>query len=434
VHKIVFCIYILFFTVTESFAQTIYDFDTLSNALLNTSPKLKQNEIEVMIAEENVNIANAGYYPELKLAANIENSKKFESLYTPSYIGDDSLTQSSGRYFSASLYFSYDIYHFRATQYSITAAKENMNVLSAAKCLEEKESLISLLENYSKIRIQNYKIYEYEKIQKLYMELYNLTNRLYESGRIAKTNSMEYAKELADVVTMIAGVKEEKTSYLSHIVYLSGINIQESDILEPLGATYYDDIAFEKSITAKRIMSAIAQKQAELNLKKTNYLPVISFYARYDFYGSSIDGYSAALNDFEKNGYRFGISFSMPLFDGFKNEAEVNIKKLELMRSRLEYEDAKKAYEREQFMINSQIKLSQDRLQSIWQSANSSKELVEAEASLYEAGELDRITLLRNMIEQIRIDISQYEASELLSMNIKKREIINKKESQCAAR
>jgi outer membrane protein TolC len=427
-------LYALFFMATQSFPQTVYSFDILADALIST-PKLKQNEIEVMIAKESINAANAGYYPALKFTTNIEHSKKFESLYTPSYIGDDSLTQSNGKYISASLYFSYDIYRFGAASYSVSAAEENTNALIAAKCLKEKESLLSLLENYSKVRIQNYQLQEYEKIEKLYIELYVLIKRLYESGEIAKTNIMEYSKELADVTTVIAGIKEEKTRYLSNIAYLSGMDIKEDDILEPIGksAADYENIPFGKSVTAKRIMAAMAQKQAELNLKKTNYLPAISFYARYDFYGSSVEGYNAALNNFEKNGYRFGISFSMPLFDGFRNDADVNIKKLELVQSRLEYEDAKKAYEKEQFMIDLQIKLTQNRLQSIWQSADSSKELVQAEMSLYEAGESDKITLLNSMINRIKIDLLQNEASELLSMNIKKREIINKKEVLCAA-
>lgn len=418
----------------QSLSQTVYSFDTLSNAML-VSPKLKQSEIDIAIARENINIANAGYYPTLRLVSNIERSKKFESLYTPSYVGDDSLTQSNGRYLSASLYLSYDIYRFKATDYQTAAAKENMYALNAAKCLMEKESLISLLENYSKLRIQNYRLREYEKIEKLYTELYTLTKRLYESGITAKTDIMEYAKELADTIAMNAVIKEERAGYISNIAYLSGINIQEDDILEAVGITDYDnDIPFEKSVTAKRLTALTAQKQAELSLKKTNYLPAVSFYARYDFYGSSIDGYDKALNEFEKNGYRLGISFSMPLFDGFKNDADVNIKKLEIMQSRLEYENAKREYEKEKFMIDSQIKLTQDRLEGIGKSANSSNELAQAGESLYEAGESDRLMLLNSKIEEIKIDISKNEALELLSMNMKKREIINKKEAQCAVR
>ncbi|MDR1461256.1 MAG: TolC family protein [Campylobacteraceae bacterium] len=436
-NKMIFCICVSLFFTTQSFSQTVYDFDTLSNALVNTSPKLKQDEINIMIAKENIDIANSGYYPTLRLAANMERSRKFENLYVPSYIGDDSLTQSDGKYISTSLYLSYELYRFGATDYSITAAKENANVMNAAKCIREKENILSLLESYSKVRIQNYRLNEYKKIQELYVELYSLTKRLYESGRVAKTNSMEYAEKLADAITTIAGVKEERAGYLSYVVYLSGIDIKENDILEPLNKNIidmdYKDVPFENSVTAKKIMAVIAQKQTELSLRKTNYLPAISFYIRYDLYGSSIDSYNEALNDFKGNGYRLGISFSMPLFDGFKSDSDMNIKKFELMQSRFEYEDAKRVYEREQFMINSQIELGQNRLDSIWQSANSSQELTQADTSLYEAGELDRVTLLNDMINQIKINIAQNEALELLAMNIKKREISNQKESQCAA-
>jgi outer membrane protein TolC len=434
--KILSVLCTVLFCSTQSFAQTTYGFDTLLDALLSDSPKLKQNEIEVMIAKENIDAANAGYYPTLRFVSNLERSKKFDSLFTPSYVGDDSLTQSNGRYLSASLYFSYELYHFGATDYSIKAAEENMYAIGAAKCIKEKESVLSLLEAYSKVRSNNYQLEYYEKIQKLYTDLYIFAKRLYASGNLAKTSSMEYAKELADVVSLIANIKEEKANYLSQIAYLSGVSISENDILSPLDdnvPTNYD-IPFEKSASAKQLMALIAQKQAELNLKKTNYMPTVSFYARYDLYGSSSDSYNEALNDFEKNGYRFGLSFSVPLFDGLRSDSDVNIKKLELLQSRFAYDDAKRAYDKEQFMINSQISLGQSRLDSVYDSVVSSDELVDADTSLYEVGELNKITLLNNQINQHKITLSYKEASELLAMNIKKREIINEKESKCVVR
>ncbi|MDR1554974.1 MAG: TolC family protein [Campylobacteraceae bacterium] len=414
---------------------TIYDFETLSNKLINTSPKLKQYEVDVIIAKENINIANAEYYPNLKIAVNSEYSKKFEGLFVPSYVGEDSITQSSGRYFSSSLYLSYELFNFGATKYSTEVAKQNLSSASAAKCIKEKESVLSLLDAYSKLRTGNYQLKGYGRIQELYQELYSLTKRLYESGRLAKTNSMEYAKELADVLTLISNTKEERAGHISQIMYLSGVEITAEDTILPLEKTTfsYEDVPFEKSNTAKQLRAVIAQKQAKVNLQKTAYLPVISFYGKYDMYGSSDNSYNAAFDNLERNGYRIGISFSWSLFDGFRNEAEVSIKKMELMQSRFAYEDTKRAYEQEQFMTQSQIASEHDRLESIGQSSNFSLELVQAESLLYEAGELDKITLLNNQINQLKIDIVQNEALERLNMNIKKREIMNEKESRCVA-
>jgi outer membrane protein TolC len=427
-------VYTLFFAITYSFSQSAYSFDTLVYAMLNSSAKLKRSEVEVMIAKERVDAAYSGYYPTLRLASNIERSKKFESLYTPSYVGDDSLTQSDGKYLSASLYFSYDIYRFKAVDYSVSVALENVNVINAAKCIEKRDNILSLLENYSNVRIRSYQIKEYKKIERLYAKLYALVKRLNESGMAAKTDGMEYAKELADVAGMIASFEEEIAGYLLHIGYLSGINVQQNDILEPIDTKGgYTNIPFEESLLAQRALALIAQKQAELRLQKTNYLPTLSFYARYDYYGSSTNSYSKALEEFGKNGYRFGISFSVPLFDGFKSRSEVNIKSLELMQSTLEYDDAKRVYEKEASMLESQINLTKNRLESIERSAALSSEIVAAQDLLNKAGEADSITLLESMIEEIRADILKNEASEILSASMKKREIMNK-ESQCAAR
>lgn len=412
-----------------------YDFDTFKNALLSYSPKLKHGETEVQIARENVDLAYSGYYPSIRVSSNLEYSVKYYRLGVPSFIGEDSLIQSSGRYISSTISANYEIFRFGSTVFSINAAKFNHLSTSSTQCLREKEMMLQLLESYSNLRALNLKLNEYAKIQKLYEELYLISKRMFESGMIAKTNSIEYAQELADTITIISSLKEQKFEFISTLKQLSGININENDDLSPLENNVYikENVPFEDSTSAVRIRSLIKQKEEEVKLAKTSFMPSFSLYGKYDMYGGDMESYNRAFDNYEKNGYRFGISFSWPIFDGFRSKNELEIKKLELLQARFSYQDAKDEYEKEQFLINSGIKLQHEKLISIDNNVNSTKELIELSGRLYDSGESDKITLYLNQIDQYKILISSYEAKEMLMMNYKKQEIINDKETVCVA-
>jgi outer membrane protein TolC len=427
---------ILLIVAVNAFGERrVYSYEGLVGRMLKTSPKLQQAEVDVLTAIEGVSMAKSGYYPSLRVTGSYEHSKKYIDAVTPSYVGEDSLTQAGGRYLSSSIYLSYDLFRFGATRYSVDAAYAGANSAILLKCDRQRESLALLLEAYAKVRVCNLKIEEYEKILDLYRELYTSVKRLYESGRVAKTSGMEYAEELANTVALISDVKNERVGYLSKIVYLSGERVDQSDIFLPLGESVpTENTPFESSVTARRLMAETARKQAELSAKETGYLPSISLYGKYDLYGSSSDSSKEAYDDFKKNGYRVGVNLSWSLFDGFKSSSDIEIKRLELLQSRLAYEDAKMAYEAEQYATDSQIAFLQSRLKSVEESASVSNEFALSDAALYDAGELDKITLLNNRIDQRKIYLSLKEAEELLSMSIKKREIANEKESRCVAR
>lgn len=425
----------MLFCVTQLLYAVSYDYETLKNALLLNSPKLAQNTIGVQIAKKNIDVAYSGYYPSIRLSTTLEYSKKYNTYYTPSYIGDDSLTQSSGRYLSSSIYAGYEIFKFGATKYSIDAAKHNYIATNALACIKEKESVLSLLDAYSKVRIYDMQINEYKTIQKFYQELYTFSKRLHESGRIAKTYSMEYAQELAETLMLISQLKEQKAIYISQINYLSGINASEDDIFLPLDNSIKisKEVPFEESVTAKQLLFTIKQKELELKVKKTSFLPSVSLYGKYDFYGSSSDSYNDAFDDYKRNGYRVGISFSWPIFDGFRSKNDLDIAKLELLQARFALNDAKLAYQKEQIDIKSQIALQQERVYNAKDSADLANTLMDSNTALYDAGESDKITLYLNKIDRQKILISQHEANELLSANYKKREVMNEKERECVA-
>ncbi len=87
----------------------------------------------------------------------------------------------------------------------------------------------------------------------------------------------------------------------------------------------------------------IEQKKAELSVLKRKNLPQFAFYSNYAFYGTDKSNPFSSISDIEDRSLAFGITTMMPIFDGFKNKANRERAKLELMR--LEYERDQKLSE-----------------------------------------------------------------------------------------
>lgn len=276
------------FSATLGFAEQSVTFEMLLDAMEKSSPKLQHQRLQTKIAQESLRTAEAAYLPTLALGGTSEYSKKFNATTTPSYIGSDSLTQTSQYQNSSTISLTYDLFRFGATNLGVKAASEQIKSSKAGECVNLKEQLDSLLEAYAKVRIATAKLEYYQRIQKLYQDSYVMAKRLNEAGELAQTEVITYAQYMADQLVLSAQIQEEKESMLAHMSYLSGIQLDGSSKLEPLHVkeSSVRSLSFEESSRAKQAYASIEQKSAQLQAEKTRYLPVFSLYSKYDIYGS----------------------------------------------------------------------------------------------------------------------------------------------------
>ncbi|WP_333804285.1 TolC family protein [Sulfurospirillum sp.] len=423
------------FSVTLGFAHQSVTFEMLLDAMEKSSPKLQQQRLQTKIAQESLRTAEAAYLPTLALGGTSEYSKKFTDATTPSYIGSDSLTQTSQYQNSSTISLTYDLFRFGATNLGVKAANEQIKASKAGECVNLKEQLDSLLEAYAKVRIATAKLAYYQRIQKLYQESYVMAKRLNEAGELAQTEVITYAQYMADQLVLSAQIQEEKESMLAHMSYLSGVKLDGSSKLEPLHVkeSSVRSLSFEESSSAKQAYASIEQKSAQLKAEKTRYLPVFSLYSKYDIYGSDKDRLSQATDNMEKNGYRVGLSFSWTIFDGFAREAAVETRLLELQQARVALEEAKRTYEKEQYLLQSQAREREQRLNSAKRSEASSQNVSEMIESLHENGQKDKLSSLKAQIQYYQTAIASNEAEELLSLSHTKEILFSQKEYECAA-
>lgn len=422
------------FSATLCFAEQSVTFEMLLDAMEKSSPKLQQQRLQTKIAQESLRTAEAAYLPTLALGGTSEYSKKFNTTTTPSYIGSDSLTQTSQYQNSSTISLSYDLFRFGATNLGVKAASEQIKSSKAGECVNLKEQLDSLLEAYAKVRIATAKLEYYQRIQKLYQESYVMAKRLNVAGELAQTEVITYAQYMADQLVLSAQIQEEKESMLAHMGYLTGVKLDGSSKLEPLHVkeSSVRSLSFEESSRAKQAYASIEQKSAQLQAEKTRYLPVFSLYSKYDIYGSDKDHLSQATDNMEKNGYRIGLSFSWTIFDGFAREAAVETRLLELQQARVALEEAKRTYEKEQYLLQAGLREREQRLNSAKRSEASSQNVSEMIESLHENGQKDKLSSLKAQIQYYQTAIASNEAEELLSLSHTKEILFAQKEYECA--
>lgn len=422
-------------SATLCFANESVTFEMLLEAMEQSSPKIQQQRLQTKIAQQSLRTAEAAYLPTLALGGTSEYSKKFNDATTPSYVGSDSLTQTSQYQNSSTISLSYDLFRFGATDLGIKAATEQIKASQAGECLSLKEQLDSLLEAYAKVRITTLKLAYYQHIQKLYQESYIMAKRLNEAGELAQTEVITYAQYMADQFVLSAQIQEEKESMLAHISYLTGVKLNNFSKLEPLHVkeSSVRSLSFEESSNAKQAYASIEQKSAQLQAEKTRYLPVFSLYGKYDIYGSDKESFYQATDTMTRNGYRIGLSFTWTLFDGFAREAAIETRLLELQQAKIGLEEAKRTYEKEQYLLQTGLREREQRLNSAKKSEASSQNVSKMIETLHENGQKDKLSSLKSQIQYYQTVIASNEAEELLSLSHTKEILFTKKEYECAA-
>lgn len=420
------------FLVSATLAKEI-SFDELAKIVDASSPKLEQQRVNTNLSKVKLEIAQSQYYPTLSIGASTEYSHKFNKSFNPSSVGDNSLTQNTQYQTSTVLGMNYDLYRFGATSLHVRAAQKEIDSSYANECVVSEQLLVELLETYQKARIANIKLSYYKLIKKSHEELYVNAKRLYKYGSLKQTDVSSYALQIADLVSDAAQTREEKNNALAHLYYLSGVKIDSLSKLLPLHVkdSYVYIPEFEQSTKAKKLQAQISQKEAQLEAEQKTYYPTFSLYGKYDLYGSDKEDFSNAFDDTKSNGYRAGLALSWNLFDGFKREANIKTRLLELQSAKISLKDSKREYEKEKNLLNTLIKTREDRLALSKEGSRVSNNLVSMSSKLHKNGEADRLGELKSQITLYQNLLKTDEVKEMLETSKMKKIIISQKENEC---
>ena len=317
------------------------DFDSVLKKAREHSYDLKIADYNVLISKQGIRSAKSEYFPKLNFGAGTEYTKNFRDANesTVMSIGDAFINPYTRYQSVLGITVGYNLFDFGVRGGNLKVAKED----AALKELENKEKLqelnLTLLDTYTKILLLSKQIKINEEILKLEEKNLEYYKRLYKAKEVSKTDLNDAKVKFNTTKNKITELKSIEQESLNWLSFYTGeaYNISSLQPSEIKNKTFdvleYND--YTKSITWKIHEKNIKKKEAELQVAKRMNYPKLNVYGRYYLYGSDQSNYGRSLG-IEPSNFSVGASLNMPVFDGFKNRANIEKTSLELKQLLIE--------------------------------------------------------------------------------------------------
>jgi outer membrane protein len=320
-----------------SWAETLR-FDQVEAQAIQNSYALKIAQVDIGISKTGVINARSEYFPVIQGRGSIERLKGLQNQPgNVTTIGTTVLPSGTRYQDTVGLSLTHTLLDFGVRKRKLAIAKKDVQVKASVYDQHLRDLKFALIDAYSKALISYKSLKASEATVVLAQEVFQMKKRLYQASAIPKTELAEEAINLAQAMDEKALAQQKLAEQLQT---LSGLTRQAYDLTdiellgfqdEPLSALP----VFNEQLTpeAKAYNGQIAQKQDEVDFLKRQYMPQVSLYSYYNFYGFNEDHVGKAIQNLGPRTVNVGLSVILPIFDGFKNYAA--IKKAELEKQKL---------------------------------------------------------------------------------------------------
>ena len=168
--------------------------------------------------------------------------------------------------------------------------------------------------------------------------------RLFNAKEISKTelNDQEievqkYERRILELKSLAQESLNWLTFYTKQEYSLDNLTIKE---LKKSDINPMDFNDYTKSLTWQIQEKEVKKKELALKVAKRNNMPKVNAYSRYYLYGSDHSSCNRTLDDIGPSNYTIGATVFMPVFDGFKNNAEIQTANLELQQQLIKRDKA----------------------------------------------------------------------------------------------
>lgn len=332
---------LLFQTNSICFAinnSQIINFDEILKKAIAQSYDIKIADFDVFIAKQGVRTAKSEYFPKLNISAGTEYTKNFKDLTnsTMSVVGDAFINPYTRYQSLMGITLSYNVFDFGVRKTKTDMAKEDIELKELLEKEQYQELELTLIDTYCKLLITKKQIETNEKVLELARKNLEYKTRLFEAKEISKTELNDQAIQVQKYEKRIAELKNLAQESLNWICFytkeeysLDNLTVKDfknSDI-NPMGFNDYT-----KSLVWQIQEKEVKKKELALKVAKRNNMPKVNAYSRYYLYGSNHSSYNRTLDDIGPSNYTVGATAFMPIFDGFKNSAEIQTANLELQQ------------------------------------------------------------------------------------------------------
>ena len=324
---------------------TKIDFDEILVKAKEHSYDLKISDYNELISKQGVRGARSEYFPKLNFSTGMEYTRNFRDVNetTVMSIGDAFINPYTRFQSILGINVGYNLFDFGVRGGNLKIAKEDVKI----KELETKQKLqelnLTLLDSYTKILVTTKQIDTNKEILKLAQKNLEYKERLYNAKEVSKTELNDARVQVSIAKNRIQELNIIRAEALSWLSFYTGEvydsdNIKVADIKMPdFDTSEFQD--YTKSLVWKIHEKNIKKKELELYVaKRTNY-PKLNVYSKYYLYGSNYSNIGKSMGITPSN-FSIGAFLNMPLFDGFKNSANIKKTALELKQLQVERDKA----------------------------------------------------------------------------------------------
>jgi outer membrane protein TolC len=310
-------------SASPSCAETLTFKDVVRDALNNAA--------RVRVKVEDINISDAAYrqsfaglYPEISINSRVERYENLDkrpdqglNTISGEIVGGGVSDWRSSIYLWGQYYFS----HFYKKRFEANYYEKMRDVRVYECSMEVKKLLREVTDAYSAASEGKIKLRYASEILTRLMAVLSLKKQAFANGQVSYEDVLKVEADVANAEKESATIRKEFRENIERLYSYTG-------------KTYGDDVEIEALISDGRkeiadVRMAIENtpeyrariKELEANKLKAkaaanNFLPDISLYGRYDYYGSNTNSMDSAFSDMRETSYAAGILINIPLFDG----------------------------------------------------------------------------------------------------------------------
>ena len=307
---------------------------------------IKIADFDIFIAKQGVRTARSEYFPKINASIGTEYTKNFKDLANSavSVVGDAFINPYTRFQSLMGITLTYNVFDFGVRKNKMDIAKEDIQLKELLEKEQYQELELTIIDTYTKLYILKKQIKINEEILELAKTNLEYKKRLYQAKEISKIELNEQEIEVQKYERKILELKALAQESLNWITFYTKKEYNlDNLVLKELKKTEFNPMEFNdytKSLIWLIQEKEIKKKELALNVAKRNNLPKINAYSRYYLYGSNHSSYNKTLDDLGPSNYTIGATVFMPIFDGLKNNAEIQTANLELQQQLIKRDKA----------------------------------------------------------------------------------------------
>ncbi len=322
------------------------DFDAVLRQAKTQSYDVQIADFDVFIAKQGIRTARSEYFPKLNASVGTEYTKNFKDLAnsTVSVVGDAFVNPYTRFQSLMGITLSYNVFDFGVRKNKMDMAKEDVQLRELLEKEQYQELELTIIDTYSKLYMLKKQIEINEEILELAKKNLEYKTRLYEAKEIVKTELNDQNVEVQKYERKLLELKSLAQESLNWLTFYTKQEYQlDNLVVKELKKSNINPMEFNdytKSLTWLIQEKEVKKKELALNIAKKNNMPKVNAYSRYYLYGSDHSSYRRTMDDLGPSNYTIGATVFMPLFDGFKNSAEIQTAHLELQQQLIKRDKA----------------------------------------------------------------------------------------------